>query len=370
MHPPIFVRELNDPERVRLEAALRASDAFTVRRAQIVSLSADGRRPREIACGLRCAVQTVRNGIRAFNATGVESLTATSSRPWSAAPVLGEVELERLRAILHQPPRAFGRARSTWTLASLARVAHAQGLSPTVLSGETIRQALLRLGVGRRRAKRWLTSPDPAHAQKTPPRPADPLGAGPARLGGRLRGRGLVLTPRPAGPAHLGSGGRAAPPLRARRRSRRPRGQGAGLLRPVAARARADAAAVRRRAADQRRDLHLPRLGRRAPRGRGRARAGAGLGQRPLARQPRGPRLDQGPRPPGQARRRLPPAGLSPAEPEPVAEPDRAQVGARQACRRRARAQAHRRRTPAAPVRSLSLPAPPAPRTAARLNMH
>ena len=166
MHPPIFVRELNDPERVRLEAALRASDAFTVRRAQIVSLSADGRRPREIACGLRCAVQTVRNGIRAFNATGVASLTATSSRPWSAAPVLGEVELERLRAILHQPPRAFGHARSTWTLASLARVAHAQGLSPTVLSGETIRQALLRLGVGRRRAKRRLTSPDPAYAQK------------------------------------------------------------------------------------------------------------------------------------------------------------------------------------------------------------
>jgi transposase len=164
MHPPIFVRELNDPERVRLEAALRASDAFTVRRAQIVSLSADGRRPREIACGLRCAVQTVRDGLRAFDATGVASLTATSSRPRSAAPVLGEAELARLRAILHQPPRAFGHARSTWTLASLARVA--QGLGPTVLSGETIRQALLRLGVGWRRAERWLTSPDPACAQK------------------------------------------------------------------------------------------------------------------------------------------------------------------------------------------------------------
>src|SRR5215216_3090190 len=167
MHPPIFVRELNDPERVRLEAALRASDAFTVRRAQIVSLSADGRRPREIACGLRCAVQIVRNGIRAFNATGVASLTATSSRPWSAAPVLGEVELERLRAILHQPPRAFGHARSTWTLALLAEVAQAEGLgSASVLSIETIRQALLRLEVGWKRAKRWLTSPDPAYAPK------------------------------------------------------------------------------------------------------------------------------------------------------------------------------------------------------------
>jgi transposase len=166
MHPPIFVREPSAEERARLEAALRAADAFTVRRAQIVLLSAGGHRPREVARGLCCAVQTVRNGIRAFNAAGLAALTAGSSRPRSAAPVLGEAERGRLRAILHQPPRAFGHARSTWTLALLAREAHEQGLSPTVLSIETVRQALLRLGVGWRRAKRWLTSPDPAYAQK------------------------------------------------------------------------------------------------------------------------------------------------------------------------------------------------------------
>ena len=166
MHPPILVREPSAEERARLEAALRASDAFTVRRAQIVLLSADGRRPREIARGLRCTVQTVRNGIRAFNAAGLEALTAGSSRPESAAPVLGEVELERLRAVLHQPPRAFGHPRSTWTLDLLAREAHAEGLSPAVRSGETIRQALLRLGVGWKRAKRWLASPDPGYAQR------------------------------------------------------------------------------------------------------------------------------------------------------------------------------------------------------------
>ena len=55
MHPPIFVREPSDAERARLEAALRASDAFTVRRAQIVLASAAGRRPRTIARDLRCA---------------------------------------------------------------------------------------------------------------------------------------------------------------------------------------------------------------------------------------------------------------------------------------------------------------------------
>ena len=124
------------------------------------------RPPRAIAQGLCCAVQTVRNAIRAFNARGLAALTAGSSRPKSAAPVLDGAKLEQLRAILHQSPRAFGHARSTWTLALLAQVAHEQGLSATVLSDETIRQALARLEVGWKRAKRWLTSPDPDYARK------------------------------------------------------------------------------------------------------------------------------------------------------------------------------------------------------------
>jgi transposase len=131
-----------------------------------VLLSAAGRQPRLIAQGLCCAVQTVRNAIRAFNASGMAALTAGSSRPKSTAPVLDEPKLEQLRTILHQSPRAFGQTRSTWTLALLAQVAHEQGLSPTVLSEETIRRALLRLEVGWKRAKRWLTSPDPDYARK------------------------------------------------------------------------------------------------------------------------------------------------------------------------------------------------------------
>jgi transposase len=166
MHPPIFVRELSGAERAQLEASLRSKSAFTLRRAQIVLSSAAGQPPRAIAAGLRCARQTARNAIRAFNADGLAALTEGSSRPKSAAPVLDGSKLEQLRAILHQSPRVFGHSRSTWTLTLLAQVAHAQGVSPSVLSGETIRQALLRLGVGWKRAKRWLTSPDPDHARK------------------------------------------------------------------------------------------------------------------------------------------------------------------------------------------------------------
>src|SRR5215208_1396769 len=148
MHPPIFVRELGGAERAQLDVGLRSPSAFTVRRAQIVRLSAAGRPPRAIAQGLCCAVQTVRNAIRAFNARGLAALTAGSPRPKSAAPGLDGAKLEQLRGLLHQSPRGFGQTRSTWTLTLLAQVAHEQGLSATVLSDETIRRALGRLEVG------------------------------------------------------------------------------------------------------------------------------------------------------------------------------------------------------------------------------
>ena len=40
------------------------------------------------------------------------------------------------------------------------------GWAPRVLTGEAIRQALLRLGISWQRAKHWITSPDPAYARK------------------------------------------------------------------------------------------------------------------------------------------------------------------------------------------------------------
>ena len=42
----------------------------------------------------------------------------------------------------------------------------AQGLTATRVTGETIRATLARLGVRWRRAKAWITSPDPEYARK------------------------------------------------------------------------------------------------------------------------------------------------------------------------------------------------------------
>ena len=67
---------------------------------------------------------------------------------------------------MHQSPRQFGTARSTWTLALAAEVCAAHGITAERVSYETIRDALKRLGVGWRRAKTWITSPDPQYALK------------------------------------------------------------------------------------------------------------------------------------------------------------------------------------------------------------
>jgi hypothetical protein len=42
---PILVRPLSDAERVALKAGLRSSDAFTLRRSQILLASQEGKKP-------------------------------------------------------------------------------------------------------------------------------------------------------------------------------------------------------------------------------------------------------------------------------------------------------------------------------------
>jgi hypothetical protein len=71
-----------------------------------------------------------------------------------------------LRALLHRSPRDFGQPTSLWTLEVAAAVAFDEGITATRVSDETIRATLARLGIRWRRAKGWITSPDPAYAQK------------------------------------------------------------------------------------------------------------------------------------------------------------------------------------------------------------
>ena len=166
MQPQLFVPSLTGAQRQALSAGLRSSESFTVRRSQILLASADGRPPSAIARDLRCTAPTVRNAIHAFAREGLDCLDEKSSRPHSARPLLDGSRAEPLKDVLHQRPRAFGKPTSLWTLDLVAEVCHTKGWTPRVVAGETIRQALKRLGINWRRAKRWITSPDPAYARK------------------------------------------------------------------------------------------------------------------------------------------------------------------------------------------------------------
>ena len=167
MRPPIFVRPLTDAERAALTTGLRSRDAFVLRRCQILLASARGERAPRIAAQVGCDDQTVLDALHAFNAHGLPALRKGSSRPKRLRPAaFGPEQADALRALLHRSPRRFGKPGSRWTLEWAAEVSFAQGLTATRVTGEPIRATLQRLGIGWKRAKHWITSPDPGYARK------------------------------------------------------------------------------------------------------------------------------------------------------------------------------------------------------------
>jgi len=167
MKPPLFVRPLTPHEQQTLERGLAASSAFVLRRCQALLQSAEGYTPRQIQHRVGISDQTVRNAIHAFNDHGLACLQPKVPRPRQGLRAIEDAaQVERLRALLHTSPRAFGFDTSLWSLGRVAQVCFAQGITARPVTGETIRATLERLGIGWRRAKRWVNSPDPAYRRK------------------------------------------------------------------------------------------------------------------------------------------------------------------------------------------------------------
>ena len=167
MKPPIFLRTLSTNERKALEAGLRSSEAFVLRRCQILLASSRGERAPQIARSLGCGSQTVRDAIHDFNRRGLDALRPGSSRPKRTRAAFEEEGAEALREMmLRHSPREFGKQSSLWTLEYAAEVSFERGLTEERVTGETVRATLARLGVRWERAKRWIESPDPEYARK------------------------------------------------------------------------------------------------------------------------------------------------------------------------------------------------------------
>jgi transposase len=169
MKLPIFIRLLTENERQEIQAGLRSSDAFVLRRCQILLASARGERAIAIAKQLSCDDQTVRNVIKGFNAAGVAVLHEGSSRPHRLHSSFSEEGLEQLQDLLHRRPSDFGKPRGMWTLELAAQVSFEQGIISVPVSDESVRRALKRLKTNWKRAKHWISSPDPLYLKKKRP---------------------------------------------------------------------------------------------------------------------------------------------------------------------------------------------------------
>jgi hypothetical protein len=101
-----------------------------------------------------------------FNTQGLAVLQEGSSRPHQLRTTFPDEALEALQDLLHRSPRDFGLATSVWTLSLAARLSFQQGLTPRLVSGESVRRALKRLATSWKRAKHWITSPDPQYLLK------------------------------------------------------------------------------------------------------------------------------------------------------------------------------------------------------------
>lgn len=166
MTSPLFVRPFVGDERDHVEAGLRSSSAFTLRRCQILLASARGEKPSRIAAELSCDDDTVREAIHAFHRRGLGAITERSHRPRRTTAAFDAAGTAALRELVREEPRACGYETSIWTLALLATECARRQITAHRVAGETVRVTLERAGISWHRAKRWIRSGDPAYATK------------------------------------------------------------------------------------------------------------------------------------------------------------------------------------------------------------
>ncbi len=166
MRTPLRIRPLTSDEQAAVERGLQSPHAFTLRRCQILLASARGEWVPAISQHVGCSQQAVRATIHAFHREGLACLQAKSHTPRHVHTKLTDVQARQIAQILHRRPREFGHETNLWTLDLLVEVSWAEHLVDQPVSDETIRQALLRLGIAWKRAKHWITSPDPEYERK------------------------------------------------------------------------------------------------------------------------------------------------------------------------------------------------------------
>lgn len=164
---PLYARSLTNEERDVLRQSLKSSNGFTVRRAQMLLLSADEQlKVDEIGRRVGCQGQAVRQAIHAFHHEGLSCLQAKTKGNPRDRRALDDAAREQLRQLIRRSPRDLGYETSLWTLDLLAQACFELGITTRQVTGETIRATLAALGISWRRVKQRINSPDAHYTVK------------------------------------------------------------------------------------------------------------------------------------------------------------------------------------------------------------
>jgi transposase len=163
----IYARKPSKEERQKLENGLKSSVGATVRRSQIILMSADERKTaQEISERIGQSDQQIRKVLHAFNEEGISCLKLQSRARHDDQRAYDDDARERLRELIRQSPREHGYESSLWTLEMLAEVSHQKGWTAHQVHPDTVSQTLIEMGVNWRRAKHWINSPDENYTGK------------------------------------------------------------------------------------------------------------------------------------------------------------------------------------------------------------
>ena len=158
----LYVHSITSEESEILDHWERADSVVGYRRARILRLSEAGWKCEQIANVLGTHVETVRQTIKDFNEGGIPAI-APRPRSGGSQPVYTDDVGEAVETLVRQQPPAE-QERATWTLVGLSEAVAAEFEHIDTISHEAVRRLLSRRGITYRRAKEWLTSPDPLYA--------------------------------------------------------------------------------------------------------------------------------------------------------------------------------------------------------------
>jgi transposase len=163
----LYARQPTQAEREQLEAGLKSNIALTVRRCQMILLSADEQlKVDEIGRRVGRSGQTVRDVLNTFNTTGIACIAPQPVGRQDDQRAFDDAAREQLRAMMVCSPRDFGYDTSLWTLDLLADVSYQQGLTAHRVHRDTVSETLKQMDLPWKRAKRTIHSPDPNYAGK------------------------------------------------------------------------------------------------------------------------------------------------------------------------------------------------------------